>query len=146
MSIGACEFGYLNSFYPTIKYKCNKDVNYSFTTRRVYLVNTPIWVDHITNNIPYSLGYRLRRKESIQDKFELNLTKLREELLLRGYDESVVSLAFSRVRLLDQQSTLEKVARPEDGYQMAHMNIVSFLCVDNHHNLIPFTQEGISQC
>ena len=34
---------------------------------------------------------------------------------MRGYDKTVVSLAFSRVRLLDRESTLEKVARPEDG-------------------------------
>ena len=46
--------------------------------------------------------------------FEMNLTKLGEELLMRGYDKSVVNLAFTRVRQLDRQSTLQKVVKPDD--------------------------------
>ena len=33
---------------------------------------------------------------------------------MRGYDRSVVSLAFSKVRQLDRQSTLQKVVKPGD--------------------------------
>ena len=33
----------------------------------------------------------------------MNLTKLGEELLMRGYNKSVVILAFTRVRQLDRQ-------------------------------------------
>ena len=34
---------------------------------------------------------------------------------MRGYDKSVINLAFSKVRQLDRQSTLEKVVKPADG-------------------------------
>ena len=33
---------------------------------------------------------------------------------MRGYDKSVVNLAFTRVRQLDRQSTLQKVVKPDD--------------------------------
>ena len=76
---------YLNSYHPTIKFKCKKDVNFSFSTGRVDFLDTTVWIDadgfiqttlyskpsrvvqyllpssshpsHITRNIPYSLGY-----------------------------------------------------------------------------------------
>ena len=133
---------YLNSYHPTIKFKCKKEVNFSFTTRKVDFLDTTVWIDedgflqttlyskpsrvvqyllpssshpsHITRNIPYSLGYRLKRIESTQELFESNLTKLGEELLTRGYDQSVVNQAFSRVRQLDRRSTLEKVVKQDD--------------------------------
>ena len=99
----------MNSYHPTIKFKCKKEVNFSFTTRKVDFLDTSVWIDddgflqttlyskpsrvvqyllpsgshpsHITKNIPYSLGYRLKRIESTQELFETNLTKLGEELL-----------------------------------------------------------------
>ena len=105
---------YLNSYHPTIKFKCKKEVNFSFTTRKVDFLDTTVWIDedgflqttlyskpsrvvqyllpssshpsHITRNIPYSLGYRLKRIESTQQLFETIHTKLGEELLTRGYD------------------------------------------------------------
>ena len=79
-----------------------------------YLLPNSSHRSHITRNIPYSLGYRLKRIESTQELFEINLTKLGEELLTRGYDQSVVNLAFSRVRQLDRQSTLKKVVKQDD--------------------------------
>ena len=79
-----------------------------------YLLPSSSHPSHITRNIPYSLGYRLRRIESTQERFEINLTKLGDELHKRGYDRSVVSLAFSKVRQLDRQSTLQKVVKPGD--------------------------------
>ena len=33
---------YLNSYHPTITFKCKKDVNFSFTSRKV---DTTIWID-----------------------------------------------------------------------------------------------------
>ena len=102
----------MNSYHPTIKFKCQKDVNFSFTTKKVDFLDTTIWIDdegfiqntlyskpsrvvqyllpssshpsHITRNIPYILGYRLRRIESSQQLFEMNLTKLEDELLMKG--------------------------------------------------------------
>ena len=62
---------------------------YSKPSRVVqYLLPSSSHPSHITRNIPYSLGYRLRRIESNQELFEINITKLGEELLMRGYDKS----------------------------------------------------------
>ena len=36
---------YLNSYHPTIKFKCQKDVNFSFTTKKVDFLDTTIWID-----------------------------------------------------------------------------------------------------
>ena len=133
---------FLNNYHPTIKFKCKRGVNYDFNTRSVDFLDTTIWVDsngdiqttlytkpsrvvqyllpssshpsHITKNIPYSLGYRLMRIESTEERFEANLVKLGEELVQRGYDTSIVSQAFDRVKLLDRLSTLSKVDSLEE--------------------------------
>ena len=112
-------------------------MNYNFTTKSVDFLDTTIWVDeegfiqttlytkpcrvvqyllpssshpsHITKNIPYSLGYRLRRIESTEDRFKSNLEKLRQDLLQRGYADTIIKQAFNRVVQLDRAKTLEKV-------------------------------------
>ena len=66
---------------------------------------------HITKNIPYSLGYRLRRLESKDENLERNLQVLKEELIYRQYRASVVDAALDRVRQLRRSDTLVKVAR-----------------------------------
>ena len=131
---------FLNSFHPTIKFKCKKGVNYDFNTRAVDFLDTTIWIDndgyiqttlytkpgrviqylspssshpaHITNNIPYSLAYRLLRIESTRPLFESNLEKLGAELLQRGYSKQSTNTAFSKVKALTRLPTLEKVMRP----------------------------------
>ena len=92
---------FLNTFHPTIKFKCEKGINYDFETRSVDFLDTTVWIDshgyiqstlyckpgrvvqyllptsshpsHITRNIPYSLGYRLLRIESAQEGFTKNI-------------------------------------------------------------------------
>ena len=132
---------YLNTFHPTIKFKCMKGINYNFETRSVDFLDTTLWIDrqgliqttlytkstrvvqyllpssshpsHITKNIPYSLGYRLWRIESTEDGFQANLLKLQQELEMRGYDRAIIREAFARVESLSREDTLEKVVRPE---------------------------------
>ena len=100
---------FLNTFHPTIKFKCVKGTNYNFETRKVDFLDTTLWVDdegfiqstlyskpsrvvqylmpssshpsHITKNIPYSLAYRLLRIECTPAFFEKNLLQLEKELL-----------------------------------------------------------------
>ena len=79
-----------------------------------YLLPSSSHPSHITKNITYSLGYRLRRIESTEERFKANLTKLQDELLERGYEKTIIKEAFSRVELLDRVSTLQKVVRPAD--------------------------------
>ena len=133
---------FLNNFHPTIKFKCKSGVNYDFTTKSVDFLDTTIWIDshgliqttlytkpsrvvqyllpssshpsHITKNIPYSLGYRLRRIESTEERFMANLERLQEELLQRGYEKSIMKEAFRRVKLLDRHTTLQKVVKPAE--------------------------------
>ena len=79
-----------------------------------YILPSSSHPSHITRNIPYSFGYRLRRIESTQEQFNINITKLGEELLMRGYSKSVVNLALSKGRVIDRESTLVKVVQPAD--------------------------------
>ena len=130
---------FLNSFHPTIKFKCQKGTNYDFDTKKVDFLDTTIWIDdsgfiqstlytkpcrvvqylspssshpsHITSNIPYSLAYRLRRIESTLELFETILDKLCGELVQRGYSKKAIGIAFSKVRSLDRVTTLAKVAK-----------------------------------
>ena len=44
-----------------------------------------------------------------------NLVKLEQELLLRGYSKTSVRTAFTKVKSLTRDSTLEKVVKPADG-------------------------------
>ena len=66
---------------------------------------------NICRNIPYSLGFRIRRICSEKEDFEAQLDKLMELLLARGYKKRMVENAFERVRNLSREYTLEKVVK-----------------------------------
>jgi len=130
---------YLNSCHPTIKFKCKEGEHYDFKTRSVDFLDTTIFIDdngylqttlytkpnmkvqyllpsschpgHISQNIPYSLAYRLRRIESINNNFVSNLSVLKEKLLSRGYKEKVINPAFDRVKALERSDTLIKTVK-----------------------------------
>ena len=131
---------HLNSFHPTIKFKCKNGSNYNFETRSVDFLDTTMWIDqngfiqttlytkpsrvvqyllpspshpsHITKNIHYSLAYRLRRIESVEANFLENLHLLRSELISRKYRPAIIDAAIERVKSISRDSTLEKVKRP----------------------------------
>ena len=75
----------------------------------------------ITDNIPYSLAYRLVRIESTQEGLDKNLTKLEEELVERGYGRASVKKAINRARALNRDTILKKVPRPENKRPMLSM-------------------------
>ena len=52
-------------------------------TKVTYLLPTSCHPGHITKNIPYSLGYRLKRICSRPEDYKSNLNKLKENLLKR---------------------------------------------------------------
>ena len=127
---------YLNSFHPTIKFKCVEGEHFNFETRSVDFLDTTISIDddgylqttlftkptkklqyllpsschpgHISKNIPYSLAYRLRRIESVEANFENNLEHLRDNLLVRGYKKCYIACAFDKAGTLDRASILHK--------------------------------------
>jgi peptide-methionine (R)-S-oxide reductase len=130
---------FLNSFHPTIKFKCIEGEHFNFETRSVDFLDTTIFIDddgfiqttlyskpnkkiqyllpsschpgHISKNIPYSLAYRLRRIESVPINFENNLKVLRSNLITRGYKQRSIDDAFSRVNALDRSATLAKAKK-----------------------------------
>ena len=86
---------------------------YSKPCRVVQLLSpTSSHPSHITQNIPYSLAYRLRRIESKDDLFKTNLEKLKAELVQRGYNKGSISSSFNKVKSIPRSTTLEKVVRP----------------------------------
>ena len=118
---------FLNTFHPTIKFKCKAGVNYNFETRSVDFLDTTVWIDsdgyiqstlyckpsrmvqyllpssshpsHITRNIPYSLAYRLLRIESSPKLFDTNLEKLGSELIQMGYNRHSITWLLKKSRL-----------------------------------------------
>ena len=96
---------HLNASHPTIKFEAKAGDSYNFTTRSINFLDLTIWIDdagfiqttlyskpcrvvsyllpssshpsHITQNIPYSLAYRLKRIESLQCNLEMNLSNLK---------------------------------------------------------------------
>ena len=133
----------MNSFHPTIKFKCVEGEHFNFETRSVDFLDTTISINddgylqttlftkpnkklqyllpsschpgHISKNIPYSLAYRLRRIESLEANFENNLEHLRDNLLLRGYKKCYIASAFDKVKALDRASTLHKSPKDENS-------------------------------
>ncbi len=130
---------FLNSYHPTIKFKCNEFEHFNFQTRSVDFLDLSISIDdsgsiqttlytkpnmkvqyllpsschssHITKNIPYSLAYRLRRIESNEANFEHNLNVLKNKLIGRQYKEAHVDAAFQKAKALTREETLKKTPR-----------------------------------
>lgn len=132
---------FLNTFHPTIKFKCNEGEHFSFETRSVNFLDVTLFIDdsgyiqttlyskpgklcqyllpsschpnHITRNIPYSLAYRLLRIESIPEKFKINLENLRRDLLSRKYSPNIIQSAFFKVQNLERENVLQKVEKKQ---------------------------------
>ena len=67
------------------------------TARVQYLLPSSCHPRHVTENIPYSLAYRLLRLCSNRDTFTMRLQELRQDLISRDYHPRVISSAFERV-------------------------------------------------
>ena len=93
----------------------NTDLFVKPTAVNQYLSPQSAHPSHICRNIPFSLGFRLRRICSEDEDFNRQLEKLGELLLARGYRKRMIECAFTRVRALSREYTLEKVVKqPSD--------------------------------
>ena len=64
---------------------------------------------HVTRNIPYSLGYRLKRICSLPSDFLKRWQELKSDLRSRGYKDKVLNAAFQRLEKVTRTKALEKV-------------------------------------
>lgn len=132
---------FLNSFHPTIRFKCNKGEHYNFNTRSVNFLDTTIYIDkdgyiqttlyskpgklctyllpssshpgHITKNIPYSLAYRLLRIESVRENLLKNLELLKIDLVSRHYRIKSIEDSFCKILTLNRSDSLVKKVQKE---------------------------------
>lgn len=76
-----------------------------------YLMPSSAHPSHITDNIPYSLAYRLKRICSSDELFEKRLKELTEDLLCRGYKLRSLQDSFAKVRRISRERALERVSK-----------------------------------
>ena len=77
----------------------------------MYLLPSSSHPAHVSNNIPYSLAYRIVR---ICSKLELRVAqflKLRDFLLSRDYNSSTVDSAIVRAKAIPREVALKKVEK-----------------------------------
>ena len=79
--------------------------------RITYLLPSSNHPDHICRNIPYSLGYRLRRICSRDIDFQIRLNELSSNLQSRGYGIKVIKNAFKKLKKVTREKALEKVVK-----------------------------------
>ena len=78
------------------------------TDRCQYLLPSSSHPAHVTNNIPYSLCYRLLRICTYQDTLKMRLNELKSLLLSRSYHVKIIDNAISRVLQMDRKDALAK--------------------------------------
>ena len=83
------------------------------TAKVQYLLPSSCHPNHISQNIPYSLAYRLLRICSDEENFKRRLEELRQDLLLRCYKPKIIHDAFERVLKIDRKEALKKVSKIE---------------------------------
>ena len=74
-----------------------------------YLLPSSCHPSHVSKNIPFSLGYRLKRICSQEGMFKQRLEELRQDLFSRSYAPKVVDDAFARVITISREEALKKV-------------------------------------
>ena len=76
-----------------------------------YLMPSSCHPKFICKNIPYSLGYRLKRICSSPDNFDLRIKQLKDNLLSRGYKNKIIDNAFDRLKSVSREQALKKVVK-----------------------------------
>ena len=87
------------------------DLHIKPTAANQYLLPSSTHPEHISANIPYSLGFRIRRICSRDEDFNKRLAQFRTMLLERKYHPKVIDAAFTRVKAMSREETLKKVQR-----------------------------------
>ena len=84
------------------------------TDRCQYLLPSSCHPAHITENIPYSLAYRIIRICSTSELRDQRLQELREFLLQRNYSGSLVDNALDRAKLINRNHALQRKDKKKD--------------------------------
>ena len=79
----------------------------------MYLLSSSCHPAHISNNIPYSLAYRIVRIFSKTELRDAQFSKLRDFLLSRDYNSSIVDSAIGRAKAINREVALKKVEKKE---------------------------------
>ena len=98
--------------------KFESDLFVKDTDRITYLMPQSCHPQHITDNIPYSLGFRLKRICSSEENFKLRLNELSNNLKTRGYSSKVIKNAFNRLTNISREQALQKSVNSKDNNRM----------------------------
>ena len=79
------------------------------TDRNQYLLPSSCHPAHVTNNIPFSLAYRIVRICSESDTRDQRLEELKQLLLDRNYKSNIINSAIERARAIPRMKALERV-------------------------------------
>ena len=93
--------------------KITTDLYRKLPNRCMYLLPSSCHPAHISNNIPYSLAYRIVRICSKPELRDAQFLKLRDFLLCRDYNLSFVDFAVVRAKAITREVALKKVEKKE---------------------------------
>ena len=79
------------------------------TDRNQYLLPSSCHPAHVTDNIPFSLAYRIVRICTEPETRDIRLTELKQLLLSRNYKQNIVNAAIEKAKLIPRQKAIEKV-------------------------------------
>ena len=79
------------------------------TDRNQYLLPSSCHPAHVTNNIPFSLAYRIIRICSESETRDLRLEELKSLLLARNYKAKLINAAIEKAKSIPRQKAIEKV-------------------------------------
>ena len=89
--------------------KISVDLYKKPTDRCQYLLPSSCHPPHITENIPFSLAYRIVRICSEPASRDKRLTELKDMLTSRGYKSRLIDQAIEKARIIPRERALERV-------------------------------------
>ena len=81
------------------------------TDRCQYLLPSSCHPAHVTENIPFSLAYRIVRICSEQESRDLRLKELKDLLLSRSYKPSLIDGAIEKAKSIPRSKAIERVMK-----------------------------------
>ena len=106
---------FLDTSCSIVKNKIIVDLYKKPTDRNQYLLPSSCHPAHVSNNIPFSLAYRIIRICSEPVTRDKRLEELRQLLLDRDYKKSLINSAINKAKLIPRKKALEKVTfNPQD--------------------------------
>ena len=101
---------YLDTSLSIKNSKIEVDLYRKPTDRNQYLLPSSCHPAHVTNNIPFSLAYRIVRICSEPDTRDQRLDELRQLLLDRNYKINIINSAINRAKLIPRMKAIERVS------------------------------------